>query len=228
MKRHPSHRNQSPDHSSLKRPLVTDRRIVAVDDVPLRRRAAKECHKAMAKLEKIRAELRHFEQEDRPSFGRWMAATFGALLTELRDNAHLIDEQEGLILEVEAEMMWSNRRNPRKAYTAVMKRRERPDADDDFPNGGAHEPFEESGAEDPIEERRALFEDFMRSVLGINPEQMGNANYANMFAEFEAKMFVDDQPASPFPTQHQDKPSAGREETRIKEIYRILVRRLHP
>jgi hypothetical protein len=228
MKRHPSRRNRSSDHSNLKRPLVTDRRIVAVDDGPLRRRAAKECHKAMTKLEKIRAELRHFEQEDRPSFGRWMAATFGALLTELRDNAHLIDEQEGLILEVEAEMMWSNRRNPRKAYTAVMKRRERPDADDDFAQRDAHEPFEEMGTENAEEERRALFDDFMRSVLGINPEQIGNANYANMFAEFEAKMFAEGPPMSLFHTHDRDKPSASREETRIKEIYRILVRRLHP
>src|SRR5580692_4848969 len=116
MKRHPSRRNRSSDPSNLKRPPVTDRRIVTVDDGPLRKRAAKECHKAMGKLEKLRAELRHFEQEDQPAFGRWMAATFGALLTELRDNGQLILEQEGLIYEVEAEMIWSNRRNPRKAY----------------------------------------------------------------------------------------------------------------
>jgi hypothetical protein len=228
MKRHPSRRNRSCDPSNLKRPPVTDRRIVAVDDGPLRRRAAKECHKAMAKLEKIRAELQRFEQEDRPSFGRWMAATFGALLTELRDNAQLIHEQESLIMEVETEMIWSNRRNPRKAYAAVIKRRERPDADDDFAKWDTRDRFEEMGGENLKEERRALFDDFVRSVLGINPKRMGNANYANMFAEFEANMFGEGQQASPFHTHDQEKPSASSEETRIKEIYRILVRRLHP
>ena len=182
----------------------------------------------MAKLEKARAELQRFEQEDRPSFGRWMAATFGALLTELRDNAHLIHEQEGLILDVETEMIWSNHRNPRKAYAAMMKRRERADADDDFAEGDAFDPFEEMGTENPKEERRALFDDFVRSILGIDPEQMGNADYANMFAEFEAKMFGKGPQVSPFQTHDREKPSASREEARIKETYRSLVRRLHP
>jgi hypothetical protein len=228
MKRGPSRRNRSSSPSSFKHPPVTDRRIVAVNDGPLRTRAAKECNKAMAKLEKAQAELRRFEQEDRPSFGRWMAATFGALLTELRDNAHLIYEQEGLILDVETEMMWSKHRNPRKAYSAVMKRRERSDADDDFAEGDTFDPFEAVGAENPKEERRALFDDLVRSVLGINPEQMGNADYATMFAEFEAHMFGEGPQVSPFQAHDREKPPASREEARIKEIYRILVRRLHP
>ena len=74
MKRDPSRRNRSSDPSNHKHPPVTDRRIVPVNDGPLRGRAAKECNKAMAKLEKARAELQRFEQEDRPAFGRWMAA----------------------------------------------------------------------------------------------------------------------------------------------------------
>src|ERR1700684_3154569 len=132
MKRRPNRRNRSSGPGNHRHPPVTDRRIIAINDGPLRKRAAKECKKAMAKLEKARAELQHFEQEDRPSFGRWMAATFGALLTELRDNVHLIHEQEVLIQDVETEMIWSNHGNPRKAYASVMKRRESPDADDDF------------------------------------------------------------------------------------------------
>jgi hypothetical protein len=228
MKRGPSRRNRSSDPSNRKNSPVTDRRIVAVNEGPLRKRAAKEYDRLMAKLEKARAELRRFEQEDRPSFGRWMAATFGALLTELRDNAYLIHEQEELILEVETEMIWSNRRNPRRAYAAVMKRRERPDVDDDFAERDAFDPVEETDAENEKEERRALFDDFVRSVFGINPEQMGNADYANMFAEFEAKMFEEGPQVSPFQTHDRGKPSASREEARIKEIYRILVRRLHP
>jgi len=260
MKQGKRRRNSSAGHPNHNRAPVVDRRIVLIDDGPLRTRAAKECNRAMTKLERARAELRRFEQEDRPSFGRWMAATFGALLTELRDNARLVDEQEALIEEVELEMMWSNHRNPRRAYTAVMKRRERPDEDDDFddmdvphdeaedpkngPAGGCHDtgsvygdegnegdggnPFEEMGAGIPREDRRALFDDFVRSVLGIHPKQMGKAEYARMFAEFKAEMFGKDPKASPFQVHDEKKSSAGGEEPRIKEIYRILVRRLHP
>jgi DnaJ domain len=228
MKRGPSRRNRSSNPSNHKNSPVTDRRIVAVNEGPLRKRAAKEFDKVMAKLEKARAELRLFEQEDRPSFGRWMAATFGALLTELRDNAHLIHEQEDLILEVESEMIWSNRRNPRRAYAAVMKRRERPDPDDDFAERDDFDPREEMGAENVKEERRTLFDDFVRSVLGLNPEQLGNADYEKMFAEFEANIFEERPPVRPSQTHDRQKPSASREEARIKEVYRTLVRRLHP
>jgi hypothetical protein len=228
MKRGQSRRNRSSDPSNHKIPPVTDRRIVAVNEGPLRQRAAKEFDKVMAKLEKARAELRRFEQEDRPSFGRWMAATFGALLTELRDNAHLIHEQEDLILEVESEMIWSNHRNPRRAYAAVVKRRESPDEDNDFAEGDDFDPLEEMAPENGKEERRALFDDFVRAVLGLNPEQLGNADYEKMFAEFEANIFEERPPVSPSQTHDRQKPSAGREEARIKEVYRILVRRLHP
>jgi hypothetical protein len=228
MKRGPSRRNRSSDPSNHKNPPVTDRRIVAVNEGPLRQRAAKEFDKVMAKLEKARAELRLFEQEDRPSFGRWMAATFGALLTELRDNAHLIHEQEDLILEVETEMIWSNHRNSRRAYAAVMKRRERSDPDDDLAEENDFDPREEMGAENAKEERRTFFDDFVRSVLGLNPEQLGKADYEKMFAEFEANIFEERPPVSPSQTHDRQKPSTSREEARIKEVYRTLVRRLHP
>jgi hypothetical protein len=257
MKRGKSRRNPSTDHPRHKNGSVTDRRIVPVSDGPLRKRAAKECNRAMGKLDRARGELRRFEQEDRPLFGRWMAATFGALLTEIRDNARLISEQEALIEEVEMEMMWSNHRNPRRAYAAVLKRRENPDPDDDFaeedqsreeaghpkhgPADSSHDargdegkdaddfgPFEEMGAEIPKEERQALFDDFLRSVLGINPKQMSKADYTRMFAEFEAELFGKRPEANYFQIPDEKKPMAGREEVRIKEIYRILVRRLHP
>jgi hypothetical protein len=245
MKRGKNRRNPGAGHPNHKQIPVTDRRIVPVNDGPLRKRAATECNRALAKLDKARAEWRRFEQEDRPSFGRWMAATFGALMTALRDNARLVQEQETLIQEVEMEMMWSNHRNPRKAYAAVIKRRENPDPDDDFAEaGGSHDarearggrgkegedfdPSQEMGAGISEEDRHALFEDFLRSVLGIQPKQMGRAEYARMFAEFEAEIFGTRPEASPARPHGQEKPSAARGESRIKEIYRILVRRLHP
>jgi hypothetical protein len=240
MKRGKSRRTTLPGYPIHKHPPVTDRRIVPIDDGPLRKHAAKDCKRAMAKLEAARAELRRYEQEDGPAFGRWMAGTFGALMTELRDNARLIQEQESLLQEVEMEMMWSNHHNPRKAYAAVMKRRESPDEDDDFGNGddgrdeADSDSFEEKGAEIPKEERKALFDDFVRSVLGFDPRQMSKAEYARMFAEFEAELFgkgpevSHGSRAEPSMEPRRAKPSVANEKSRIKEIYRTLVRRLHP
>jgi hypothetical protein len=242
MKRGKRRRHRSAGHSYQNpAPVVRDRRIVPVEDGPLRKRAATEYNRAMAKLEKARAELRRYQQEDGPSFGRWMAATFGALLTELRENARLLHEQQSLVDEVELEMMLSGHRNPRKAYAAVMKRRASP-PEEDFSDGGAgrnapgdegeesddFEPFEEIAGEIPEEDRRALFDDFVKSVLGMNPKRMAKAQYESLFAEFETEMFGKRPEPAQTRVDDRRKPAADPKEAQIKEIYRKLVRRLHP
>ena len=132
MKRVKRRQNQPDNHPTKAPPHVTDRRLITVDDAPMRKHAATEFKRALVKLDKVRAEWQRFEQEDRPCFAQWMAATFGVLLTELRENERLVHEHTALIHEVEDEMMWGTHRNPRRAYAAVMKRREKPDADDAF------------------------------------------------------------------------------------------------
>src|SRR5688572_13236056 len=78
--------------------------IVLIDQAPLRQKAATECQREMKRLEKARADWQRFQQKDKPAFERWMAQTFGALMTELREiNTH-IHEKEALIEAVEAEM----------------------------------------------------------------------------------------------------------------------------
>jgi hypothetical protein len=229
---------------------VVDRRLVPANEAHMRKRAVTELNRAMAKLDKARAEWRRFEQEDRPAFAHWIDVTFGALLTNLRDNARLISEQEHLIEEVEMEMMWGHR-NPRKAYATVMKRRQHPDTDDGFTKGNragrratpegardAHgdeddashsfDPFRKMGADIPEAECRAMFDDFLKSVVGINPEHMCKAEYSRMFAHFEADLLGKGRQDIGLGMSSQHNSSTGRDEARIKEVYRTLVRRLHP
>jgi hypothetical protein len=78
--------------------------IIIVDQEPLRRTAGADCRKAMARLEKIRAEWHRFEHEDKPAFARWMAQEFGPLLSSTREVEAQIREKEALIHEVETEM----------------------------------------------------------------------------------------------------------------------------
>jgi hypothetical protein len=62
----------------------------------------------------------------------------------------------------------------------------------------------------------------------MNPKQMSKAAYARMFAEFEKEFFGTSPEPKPIRSQPQEKQPADPEAARIKEIYRILVRRLHP
>ncbi len=215
----------------------------------MRKRAATALNRALTKLDKARAEWRCFEEEYRPCYTQWMALTFGVLLTEVRENDRVIHEQQNLINEVEMEMMWGRQRNPRKAYAAVMKRRENPVAEDDFAraaeagqgNGCDHDdhgardeadknwdPFKELDADPSEEARHAMFDDFLESFFGINPEHLGETEYNRMFDQFEANTFGRGQQEGRARMHQATNSVAGRDAARIKEIYRTLVRRLHP
>jgi hypothetical protein len=208
-----------------------ERRIVPVDQEPLRRKAVSECSREMARLERVRADWKRFEQEDKPAFERWMAATFGVLLTCLRENDSLVREKDALIHEVEAEMFLGGARSYRAAYAAVMRRRAMPPRAEEPPpstqesdDDDGFNPF--GGREIPEFEQNLLFEDFLRAVLGINPDRLSDKNYEDMFADFKAKILGQGD-REPRATERAPEPQKT-EQVRIKEIYRVLVRRLHP
>src|SRR5271170_7902793 len=100
--------------------------LIVIDQEPLRKRAATECNRALAHLEKARAEWRRYDREDRPAFERWMAATFGGMLTKIREVEAKVSEREMLIAQVEMEMMFGGRGGYAAAYQRVMKNRVAP------------------------------------------------------------------------------------------------------
>jgi len=207
--------------------------LVAIDQSPLRRKAVSECGREMARLEKLQVEWRQFETEDKPAFARWMAATFGALLSELREIEPLLREKEALIQEVEDEMFLRGTRSHRAAYAAVMRRRSMPppdsrsDAEEPrWDDGDDGESGDAAAGDVPEFEQHLLFEDFLRAVMGLDPDRMSDKTYDSMFADFKAKIFGADEPEPPV-RERQPEPVKP-EQTRIKEIYRALVRRLHP
>jgi hypothetical protein len=213
--------------------------LVMVDQEPLRQSAISQCKKSMTAIEKARAEQARFEHEDKPAFSRWLSATFGPQLTELRELDARLREKNALADEVEAEMMFGGR-NCHEAYQAVMRHRERiaqglPDpeeeeipAEEDF-GGGAEEkvPMDEF-------ELSAMFDDFLIQVMGINPDRMADAEYNAMFADFKRTFGGGGEEKAEQPREFIRPARAGfaeaapRDETRLKELYRQLVRRLHP
>ncbi len=220
---------------------VRDRRLVPVNDGPLRARAANLCKQALAKLDKARAEWRRFEQEDRPSFAQWMAVNFGALLTAIRENDRLMVEHEAFFEEVDFEMVFNGALDRRRAYATVKKRHENPGEDEQSskwnsshegagaPEDDDDEAFVAGGGPDvPEKERRAAFDDLLRSVAGLDPKHISKVEYDEMFADFEATMFQERSPDGPPGTRVGGKAPARGDEGRLKEIYRLLVRRLHP
>ena len=194
----------------------------------------------MERLEKARSEWRRFEREDQPAFQRWKAATFGPLLSRMREVEGLIREKERLVAEVEREMYFSGSRSYRAAYTRVEKRRNNPDAEAEA-RSKTPPPEEEWAREEKSEEeeldeftQELLFEEFLRTFLGMNPDRMSDRQYAKMFADFKAKILGRDRSDEPPPNWRAEPepdfaPEPPKEpKDRVKELYRLLVRRLHP
>ena len=224
-------------------PMNTDRRIVLIDDAPLRKRAAAAFDRTMKDLETARAEWHRFETEDRPAYAQWLAATFGALMTEIRENTRKIAEQDDLISDVEMEVMWGSAESPREAYATTIKRREKAESGED-PFDSDDDPDSESSGEgddeddfDPFgnpeampseDEFRTVFEAFIRDAFFLDPKDLSKKEYDEMFAKFQADLTGNTaQGTAPGPSGARPHPAAPGG-ARIKEIYRILVRRLHP
>lgn len=207
-----------------------DRQIVLLDQRPLRRKAASECSRAMTRLEKAKAEWKRFQQDDQAAFSRWVSSTFGALLSQVREIEAAVRAREALVHEVEMEMMFGGARSPRAAYGKVQHRRDNPPPEGDPQSAPPPPPRQdEEGFEGgpfgdiPEFEQEMLFEDFLRVVMGMNPDRMNDRKYEQMFADFKANVLGQERPEpQPAPTPPQSEPS------RLKELYRLLVRRLHP
>jgi hypothetical protein len=192
----------------------------------------------MARLERLRAEWARFEKEDQPLFARWMAHQFGELLTQLREGEQALREKMNLIEEVELFVFLGYARNHRSAYKMVMERRAAPP--DESGKGDADwreeepDPFEGfTGAGLHGEDEELLFNEFLETHMDLFAEDISRAEYKRLFAKFKKEVLGQMPP--PPPKKGGKRAPVGKAAaaespgvSRLKDIYRQLVRRLHP
>lgn len=216
--------------------------VVVIDQQPLREAAAADCTTAMARLESARVGWHQFEHKDKPAFARWRAREFGPLLSRAREVEAQIRDHQALIDEVETEMRRLFQ-DPHTAYQRVMFRRADPAA------AAAQEAARaRSGGSDATRnlsefEQEALFQEWVQRSLGTNPDKMDDEAYSTSFEAFKTHMFRSAPPEPqahnahrrPEPQRSHDDSEADEApeehiepDARVKELYRTLVRRLHP
>lgn len=211
--------------------------IVWIEQATLRASAAGECADMMARLEQARRCWHQFERQDKPAFIRWRAREFGALLSTARDVEDKIRDAQHLIHEVEMEMR-RKIQDPHSAYRRVLFRRENPgvaEGGKTSSNGSQSTPHLSEF------EQEALFQEWVQKFLGTNPAKMDDEAYSTSFEVFKSHMFVrpgsaparsDLRPQDVRRSAVGDEAASATEaeatDPRVKEIYRRLVRRLHP
>ena len=211
--------------------------IVWIEQATLRASAAGECTDMMARLEQARLCWHQFERQDKPAFVRWRAREFGALLSTARDVEDKIRDAQNLIHEVEMEMR-RKIQDPHSAYRRVLFRRENPGVAEDRETSS-----NESQSTPHLSEfeQEALFQEWVQTFLGTNPAKMDDEAYSTSFEVFKSHMFVrpgsapgrsDFRPEDVRRSVVDEEPASATEpgtiDPRVKEIYRRLVRRLHP
>jgi hypothetical protein len=211
--------------------------MVRIEQESLRESAAAECTRAKARLERARLRWHHFERKDKPAFVRWRAREFGALLSKAREIEMQIRDAQTLVHEVEMEMR-RGFQDAHSAYQRVMFRRENPSAvvDDEEADG----PHDERGVAGKLSdfEKESLFQDWVKRSLGTNPDKMDDDAYTTTFEAFKSHMFrgAPEEPrvrnvrrsAAQAPIEIEEAEEEEAKDARVKTLYRVLVRKLHP
>lgn len=187
--------------------------LVRVDGARIRDKIKKDYEKARRDLDNSRRVLDQFNQTDQPRFTRWLNSHFGALLTELRELNQKLAADDAIIFLVENEALFGGSSYAR-AYQRVAEVRDNPEPPPPPPGGeqdGKRHPFDAGpdwgnpdGPDDPL---KAIFEE-MFGELG--PDER----------PWEEPGRQAGHPTEPGAPVHASK--------RLKELYRAVVRRLHP
>jgi hypothetical protein len=189
--------------------------LVRVDGAGIRKKIKKDYEKALRDLENSRRQLDRFHQMDLPQFTRWLNTHFGALLTELRELSQKMAADEEFVFQVENEAMFAGRSHAR-AYQRVMEFRENPE-----PPGSQH-----SGGSEPTGKR---------DPFGARPESGNAEDEEDPMEEFMNEFFrkfgsgaLPQDNHGPQAGQHTESAAPAQASARLKELYRSVVRRLHP
>jgi len=194
------------------------RALVRVDGTRIRHKIRKDYEKARRDLEQARQQLDQYQQKDLPEFSLWLNSHFGALLTELRETSQKLAVEDALVMEVQTEVMF-NGGSEARAYQRVMERhaiRETPPPPG--PNGNQQDQYESEDEDAPFaggpefadeDEDDPMMEDFLNSIFGEPPPGGFRDD--------------DDRRGGPRHAAEALSPSA-----RLKDLYRRVVRSLHP
>lgn len=200
-------------HARAPRP---PRALIWIDGDPIRSKARKEYEKARRDLDKARVQMERFQTQDVPAFTRWMNATFGQQLTESRELNRKLAEQGALLAEIDNYMFLFGV-GPGEAYARVLHLRAHPEEAPPQP------PPPRGGPQGPGGPR-SFMDDLMDDDEDDDDPRSDEAIYEQFAKAFE-QAFGQAPPPEFRPPGPPPKP---KQTASVKDLYRALVRKLHP
>jgi len=213
MKRRTPKRKTSGSAAPHAHPVNHCRAIVPVDGTAIRKKIKKDYKKALRDMDTSRRQLEQFHQVDLPQFTRWFNTHFGAFLTELREVGQKLAADQVLIFQVNAEMIFGGNSYAR-AYQQVMEFRENPEPPPPTDGGASREGGDPFGAR-------------QEGASADADEEPFEALFNELFGEFGPDERAGNK-HGPHDRHHTKNSAPAHGTSRLKELYRALVRRLHP
>jgi len=195
-----------------------DLRIVLLDQQPLREEAGGEAKKMMREVREHSEKLAEFDRTIRPAYERWEAENLGLLLDEERQLNAKIAELEHRINYADFEALFTGR-DPFEVFEETGREAEEEQSE---ASAGYQEEPPEPDPDEGFDPEERDFRSYVRFIFGDDPDALSKAKYQRLFEDYRrwrAKMGGG---------HSSTKPKTNDIPARVKEIYRILVRRLHP
>ena len=187
--------------------------------MPLRRAAEKDALKGLREAAKVRIALEEFERRILPEYTRWEESHLTPLLAEERAMEAKIYELEDLL----DEMIFAREvfgATGKETYDEFVKKKARQDeTPSEEPDEPKNQEIPDFPEDEGLSDSEIAFRMFMRYSEEVDPLNLRKSDYKRLFEAF-----------CKFRKYEQPNPRSKPKEIplRIKEIYRTLVRRLHP
>jgi len=191
--------------------------LIQLDISSVKKELLRKWKKAERDFEKQQKEWDAYCNEDRPAYEKWMHATFGGRLTELRELRDQIHRKGWFVEQVECLSDLSGK-SARKIYLELLKKTKDGmslhDALVEYVNEFNADIDEEFGDDDDLDEE---FENIFEG------EEDGDFkdDFDKIFEDFE-DVFDDKKKV------RRENPEAKSQQARIRDIYRKLCFKLHP
>lgn len=207
--------------------LSSDRRIILLDQEPLRAEAGRAARKKIGEMEKLSSSLEEFEKTILPAYTRWEEETLGPLLAEERQLNAKIDHLEHLLSTASLEALFTGR-DPSEIYADIAREqqeweeRQAGGEPDRSEPESEPEPEEDPDAKREFTDEEREFRSYVRYAIGEDPDYFDKRQYKKLFNEYRDWKKRREEDCGSATQKKQDIPA------RVKELYRVLVRRLHP
>ena len=192
--------------------------LILLDISSVKKELLRKCKKAERDFEKQQKEWDAYCNKDRPAYEKWMHATFGSRMTELRELHEQIRRKGWFVEQVECLSDLSGK-TPRKLYQELQKK-----ARDGM---SLHDALVEyvnefnADADDDIEDDEDLDEEFNKIFEELDEDGDLKEEFDKMFDDlediFDGKKKV-----------VRDDPETRNQTARIRDVYRKLCFKLHP